>query len=238
MSKVYIAPSILSADFNNLKEEIKLVESLGAEYLHFDVMDGHFVPNISFGQPVLKCIAHSHSMINDVHIMISEPKRYAKEFVDAGANILTFHFEACKDLKEVEEVIDIITFHIEACKSKKEIREIIKKIHDYDVAAGISIKPNTPVEVIYPVLHKLDLVLVMSVEPGFGGQKFIPSALDKIFKVKKLILEKGYKCLVEVDGGINEETGKLCKEAGVDILVAGSYLFGRSDIKERINKIR
>ena len=218
MSKVYIAPSILSADFNNLKEEIKLVESLKAEYLHFDVMDGHFVPNISFGQPVLKCIAHSHSMINDVHIMISEPKRYAKEFIDSGANILTFHYEACKDIKEVEEVIDII--------------------HSNGAKAGLSVKPNTPVEVIYPVLHKLDLVLVMSVEPGFGGQKFIPSALDKISKVKKLILEKGYQCLVEVDGGINEETAKLCKEAGVDILVAGSYLFGHKDIKERINKIR
>lgn len=218
MSKVYIAPSILSADFNNLKEEIKLVESLKAEYLHFDVMDGHFVPNISFGQPVLKCIAHSHSMINDVHIMISEPKRYAKEFIDAGANILTFHYEACKDIKEVEEVIDIIHFN--------------------GAKAGLSVKPNTPIEVIYPVLHKLDLVLVMSVEPGFGGQKFIPSALDKISKVKKLILEKEYQCLVEVDGGINEETGKLCKEAGVDILVAGSYLFGHKDIEERINKLR
>lgn len=218
MSKVYIAPSILSADFNNLKEEIKLVESLKAEYLHFDVMDGHFVPNISFGQPVLKCIAHSHSMINDVHIMISEPKRYAKEFIDAGANILTFHYEACKDIKEIEEVIDII--------------------HSNGAKAGLSVKPNTPIEVIYPVLHKLDLVLVMSVEPGFGGQKFIPSALDKISKVKKLILEKGYQCLVEVDGGINEETAKLCKEAGVDILVAGSYLFGHKDIEERINKIR
>ena len=218
MNKVYIAPSILSADFNNLKEEIKLVESLKAEYLHFDVMDGHFVPNISFGQPVLKCIAHSHSMINDVHIMISEPKRYAKEFIDSGANILTFHYEACKDIKEVEEVIDII--------------------HSNGAKAGLSVKPNTPVEVVYPVLHKLDLVLIMSVEPGFGGQKFIPSALDKISKVKKLILEKGYQCLVEVDGGINEETGKLCKEAGVDILVAGSYLFGHEDIKERINKIR
>ena len=218
MNKVYIAPSILSADFNNLKEEIKLVESLKAEYLHFDVMDGHFVPNISFGQPVLKCIAHSHSMINDVHIMISDPKRYAKEFIDAGANILTFHYEACKDIKEVEEVIDII--------------------HSNGAKAGLSVKPNTPIEVIYPVLHKLDLVLVMSVEPGFGGQKFIPSALDKISKVKKLILEKGYQCLVEVDGGINEETAKLCKEAGVDILVAGSYLFGHKDIEERINKIR
>ena len=218
MSKVYIAPSILSADFNNLKEEIKLVESLKAEYLHFDVMDGHFVPNISFGQPVLKCIAHSHSMINDVHIMISEPKRYAKEFIDAGANILTFHYEACKDIKEVEEVIDII--------------------HSNGAKAGLSVKPNTPIEVVYPVLHKLDLVLVMSVEPGFGGQKFIPSALDKISKVKKLILEKGYQCLVEVDGGSNEETAKLCKEAGVDILVAGSYLFGHKDIEERINKLR
>lgn len=218
MNKVYIAPSILSADFNNLKKEIKLVESLKAEYLHFDVMDGHFVPNISFGQPVLKSIAHSHSMINDVHIMISEPKRYAKEFIDCGANILTFHYEACKDINEVEEVIDII--------------------HSSGAKAGLSVKPNTSVEVIYPVLHKLDLVLIMSVEPGFGGQKFIPSALEKISKVKKLILEKGYQCLVEVDGGINEETGKLCKEAGVDILVAGSYLFGHQDIKERINKIR
>ena len=145
MSKVYIAPSILSADFNNLKEEIKLVESLKAEYLHFDVMDGHFVPNISFGQPVLKCIAHSHSMINDVHIMISEPKRYAKEFIDAGANILTFHYEACKNDSEVQEVIDLI--------------------HKCGAKAGLSIKPNTKVEVLVPFLKSFLISIVFSPLP-------------------------------------------------------------------------
>ena len=218
MNKVYVAPSILSADFNNLLKNIKLVESLGAEYLHFDVMDGHFVPNISFGQPVLKSIAKSHKMINDVHIMIAEPKRYAKEFVDAGADILTFHYEACKNDSEVQEVIDII--------------------HKCGAKAGLSVKPNTPVSKVYPFLKDLDLVLVMSVEPGFGGQKFIESALAKIHDVKELIVKNKYHCLVEVDGGINEETGRRCVEAGVDILVAGSYLFGHEDIKERIQKLR
>ena len=218
MSKVYVAPSILSADFNHLLEDIKKVEDAGAEYLHFDVMDGHFVPNISFGQPVLKSIAHSHHMINDVHIMISDPFKYAPEFIKAGANILTFHYEACKSDKEVFQVIDLI--------------------HDYGCKAGLSIKPNTPVEKVFPFLYSLDLVLIMSVEPGFGGQKFIQDAFTKIYRLREKINAENIKCLIEVDGGINDETAKLCKLAGVDILVAGSYLFGHDDIKERIEKLR
>ena len=218
MKKVKIAPSILSADFNKLEEEILKVQNAGAEFLHFDVMDGHFVPNISFGIPVLKNIAHSHHMVNDVHIMISDPKKYAPEFIKSGAEYLTFHYEALNNDKEVEEVIDLI--------------------HSLNGKAGLSVKPNTPVEVVDKFLPKLDLVLVMSVEPGFGGQSFIPSALDKIAHLRKVIDEKKYNCLIEVDGGINAETGKLCKDAGVDVLVAGSYLFGHDDLKERMESLR
>lgn len=218
MKRTLIAPSILSADFSKLGEEIALVESLGADYLHFDVMDGHFVPNISFGVPVLKSISKIHNMVNDVHIMISDPIDYIEKFVDAGADIITFHYEACKDDYEVKEVIDLIKF--------------------YGVKVGMSIKPKTPVEVVEPFLEDLDLLLVMSVEPGFGGQSFIPSALDKISILRKVIDAKGYNCLIEVDGGINNETALLCKEAGVDILVAGSYLFGKEDIKERMELLR
>ena len=218
MKSVYIAPSILAADFKKLGEEISLVESLGAEYLHFDVMDGHFVPNISFGVPVLESISKCHQMINDVHIMISEPKKYIAKFAEAGADIITFHYEACEDQNELQDVIDMI--------------------HSYGVKAGMSIKPNTPVEVVQPFLEDLELVLVMSVEPGFGGQSFIPEALDKISYLRKMIDLNGYLCLVEVDGGITEKTAKLCKEAGVDILVAGSYLFGKADIEERMELLR
>ena len=218
MKNVKVSPSILSADFNDLRKEIKLIEEAGAEYLHFDVMDGHFVDNISFGIPVLKSIAHSHKMVNDVHIMISEPKRYAKRFLDAGADILTFHYEAVKNDEEVFEIIDII--------------------HNAGKLAGISIKPNTPTDVVYKFLGELDLVLVMSVEPGFGGPEFMVNALNKISALRKYIDENELECLIEVDGGINEETGKACRDMGVDILVAGSYIFKAQDYKKQIEALR
>ena len=214
MKKLLIAPSILAADFKILGQEIKKVEDAGATFLHFDVMDGHFVPNISFGIPVLKSISKCHNLVNDVHIMISEPKKYATKFIEAGANYLTFHYEACKDDNEVQEVINLI--------------------HQNGAKAGLSIKPNTDVKVVDKSLKDLDMVLVMSVEPGFGGQCFMENSLDKIRYLREVIDQNNYHCLIEVDGGINFETAKLCKDAGVDVLVAGSYLFGHEDIKERL----
>ncbi|MDY4848784.1 MAG: ribulose-phosphate 3-epimerase [Bacilli bacterium] len=218
MKKVYVSPSLLSADFLYLEKEIRKAEKSGAEYLHFDVMDGHFVNNISFGVPVLKSISHSHHMINDVHIMISDPKRYAEAFIKAGADVLTFHYEACKDDNEVQEVIDLI----------KEL----------GAKPGISIKPNTSVDKVLPFMKDLYLVLIMSVEPGFGGQSFIECSLDKISYLSSYIKTHNYQTLIEVDGGINKETSKKCVDAGVDILVAGSYLFGHEDMEERIKEMK
>ena len=216
---VLISPSLLSADFGNLEAELKKAEECGVEWIHYDVMDGHFVPNISIGVPVLKSTSSKTSLFKDVHLMISNPKKYIKPFVDAGADLLTFHYEACKSDTEVFELLDLI--------------------HSYGVKAGISVKPKTSIKSIYRFLASADLILVMSVEPGFGGQKYNPSAAVKISLLKDYMNENDYhKTLIEVDGGINEETAKECVKAGVDVLVAGSYLFGHDDMKERVAKLR
>lgn len=215
----YISPSLLAADKNNLLEEIKKVEKLGAEYIHWDIMDGVFVPNTSYSASDVEKYSHSHSMINDVHIMVASPKTEAIKYVKAGANIVTFHLEA-----------------LDFCP--KCTNKVIDELHENNCLAGLSIKPKTKVKTCFQFLEKLDLILVMSVEPGLGGQKFIPNALKKIKKLRKYIDKNNLKCLIEVDGGINEETGKLCRKAGADILVAGSYLYGHEDIEERFNKLR
>jgi ribulose-phosphate 3-epimerase len=219
MSHILVAPSILSADFLKLGDELKAIKSAGADFVHFDVMDGHFVPNISFGIPVLKSIGHHFEMLNDVHIMISDPKFYAPKFIAAGA--------------------DYVTFHLEATNSIKECVEIIATIHDLGAKAGMSIRPGTDIHKLDDLLPLLDLVLVMSVEPGFGGQAFLVSALDKIKYLKDYrSLHDNAHFLIEVDGGINDITGARCVDAGADILVAGSYIFGHPDYKERIGKLK
>ncbi len=218
MRKIEIAPSILSADFMHLDKEIAQIEKAKLTYLHFDVMDGHFVPNISFGLPVLRSLARRHHLVNDVHIMVSDPLTYGPQFAQAGA--------------------DIVTFHYEALKNDAERHQVIQAIRKQGVKVGMSIKPQTEVTVLVDFLSDLDLVLVMSVEPGFGGQVFMPSALAKIVFLRDIIDRHGYQTLIEVDGGIQEDTGKLCVRAGADILVAGSYLFGHQDFAQRIDALR
>ena len=205
-----VAPSILSANFNNLLEEINSCKE--AEFIHIDVMDGHFVPNITIGPCVIKNLKGKTDKVLDVHLMITDPYKYIGDFVKAGADIITFHYE-----------------------SNSDILETIKLIKSFGVKAGLSIKPKTDVEVLMPYLKDLDLVLVMSVEPGFGGQSFIPSALDKIKELSRLKKDKGYNYLIEVDGGINEETAKLVAQAGNEVVVAGTYIF-KNDKREEIIK--
>lgn len=207
-----IAPSILSMDFSDTKTAVAQLEESCAKWMHFDVMDGHFVPNLTFGPDILKAMKKSSTLLMDVHVMISDPLKYAPVFIKAGADIYTFHYEAVENVEKIRELIDEI--HALGCK------------------AGISIKPKTPVSVLEELIDEVDLVLVMSVEPGFGGQKFDPASLDKIRTLRNWIDERHLNCLIEVDGGINGETAQLVKEAGVDAVVAGSYVFG-GDIKER-----
>ena len=213
---IKVAPSILAANFNNLYDEVKSVEC--ADYLHIDVMDGHFVPNISLGACVYKGLKNKVDLVFDVHLMIKDTRKYAIDFIKAGADILTFHYEALD--------------------TKEEIYELIDFIHQNNVKVGISIKPNTKVEVLDEFLDKIDLALVMSVEPGFGGQSFIPTALDKIKYLKDKKAKENLQFEIEVDGGINKETSKLCVEAGVEVLVAGTYVYNNQDRKQLIEEMQ
>lgn len=197
-----LAPSMLSADFKKLGEEIRTIEENGAKYLHFDVMDGIFVPSISFGMPVLKSIRSGTNLVCDVHLMITEPIRYVEDFAKAGADLITIHLEACED-----------------------VNATIDKIKECGCKVGISIKPNTPVSTLQPYLDKVDMILIMSVEPGFGGQKFIPSSLDKISETKAMIDAKGLNIDIQVDGGIYTHNVEEVLNAGANIIVAGSAVF-------------
>lgn len=214
---VKIAPSVLSANFACLEKELSAIKKAGASWVHYDVMDGHFVPNISFGYSILQDISKVTDLFLDVHLMISDPKKYVDAFIQANASL--------------------IVFHIEAMDSEEQTRELIRHIKQQNVQVGLSIKPNTSVEKIIPYLSNLDVVLVMSVEPGFGGQKFNPVALDKIAKLKAIREENKYGYLIEVDGGINQETALVCKKAGVDVLVAGSYIFNSKEYQEAITSL-
>ena len=203
-----VAASILSADFANLHKDCTRLLEAGADVMHFDVMDGHFVPNISYGAPVLTCLhAALPDVFYDVHLMISDPARYAADFAKAGADLITFHLEAVPDTVE----------------------EVIAAIRATGCQVGISIRPGTPVEAVFPYLSVVDLILVMSVEPGFGGQKFLPTTPARIAAIRAERTRLGCNTLIEVDGGINTVTGPQCIEAGVDWLVAGNSLFRAED---------
>lgn len=210
-----IAPSILAADFARLKEEIEEVDKGGAEYIHIDVMDGHFVPNITIGPLIVEAVRPHTDKVLDVHLMIAQPDQYIEAFASAGADIISVHVEACAHLHRTIELIK---------KSGKK--------------AGVVLNPATPVQSILPILKEVDLVLFMTVNPGFGGQAFIPEVMDKVIELRSIIDEKQYKAEIEIDGGVNEKTAKLCVEAGADVLVAGSAIYSQKDRAGAIAAIR
>ena len=210
MKHTIVAPSILSADFLRLGEAIQMVEESEAEWVHCDIMDGHFVPNISYGIPIVKAVRPATKKVVDCHLMIEHPELYVEAFAAAGADMITVHQEACVHLDRQ-----------------------VAQIHDLGCKAGVALNPATPVETLVDILHAVDMVLIMSVNPGFGGQKFIPRALDKVRRLRALAPD----LLIQVDGGVNAETGAQLVAAGADVLVAGSYVFGAKEPREAIHSL-
>ena len=212
---IKLAPSILSADFARLLEDVKKVENAGCEYLHIDVMDGHFVPNITLGPNVVKSLRKDVDMVFDAHLMIENPDQYIKEFVDAGCDIIVVHQEACRHLHRT-----------------------IQNIKSYGIKAGVSLNPATPIETIKHIIRDVDMVLIMTVNPGFGGQAFIPEMMSKVERVVELREKGGYSFDIEVDGGVDNNTIAACAKAGANVFVAGSYLFKNPDLTAQVQTLR
>lgn len=214
MNNIKLAPSLLAADFMNMGPQIKLLEQENAEMLHFDVMDGKFVPEVSFGEPLMRSLKKGSSIPLDVHLMIEEPLINIESFAKNGADSITFHVEAAKDVKRV-----------------------IERIHSFGVKAALSLKPDTPVERLFPYLDELDMILVMTVYPGFGGQKFMPESVERIAAIRKELERRGLNTDIQVDGGINRSTIRTAMEAGANVFVAGSGIFN-GDIAENVRALR
>jgi ribulose-phosphate 3-epimerase len=210
-----ISPSVLASDLSNLASEVAEIAAAGADMVHLDVMDGVFVTNMSFGMPIIESLRKKSDMVFDVHLMITKPEKYAKRFIDAGADILTFHLEACEDSAA-----------------------LLDEIRSCGVKSALSIKPATPAEAVFPYLEKCDMILVMTVEPGYGGQSFMPDMLEKVRKIRAEIKKRGLNIDIQVDGGLNPETAKLARDAGANVIVAGSSVFKAQDRRAAIDALR